>query len=156
MASSTTDFIQTEQWLHYYDIFVRNGFGSYLRVMRKVTFNSTMSDWLNHRDSSSVEYNARSPNENIVHEITEVFVLGLTTMNLTAAQGRHFWNLHPLCSENSLTFHGAEYVFVGVADVSGSLTLDADSAFFAAICDGGSECTNATSVVRNQTLPCTS
>ena len=81
MARSTTDFIQTEQWLHYYDIFVRNGFGS-------------------------------------------------------------------------LTFHGAEYVF-GVADVSGSLTLDTDSAFFAAICDGGSECTNATSVVLNQTLPCT-
>ena len=68
-------------------------------------------------------------------------------------EGRHFWDLHPLCSENSLTFHGAEYVFVGVADVSGSLTLDADSAFFAAICGGGSECTNATSVVLNWTLP---
>ena len=25
VASSTTDFIQTEQWLHYCDIFVRNG-----------------------------------------------------------------------------------------------------------------------------------
>ena len=61
VASSTTDFTQTEQWLHYYNIFVRNGFGSYLRVMRKVTFNSTMSDWLIHRDSSSVEYNAGSP-----------------------------------------------------------------------------------------------
>ena len=34
VSSSTTDFIQTEQWLHYYDIFVRNGFGSYLRVMQ--------------------------------------------------------------------------------------------------------------------------
>ena len=33
VASSTTDFIQTEQWLHYYDILVRIGFGSYWRVM---------------------------------------------------------------------------------------------------------------------------
>ena len=61
VSSSTTDFIQTVQWLHYYDIFVRNGFGSYLRVMRKVTFNSAMDDWFIYRDSSSVEYNAGIP-----------------------------------------------------------------------------------------------
>ena len=67
--------------------------------------------------------------------------------------GCHFEDLHPLCSETSLTYHGAEYVFVGVADVS--LTLDADSALFAATCGGGSECTNAASVVLNETLPCT-
>ena len=35
-----------------------------------------------------------------------------------------------------------------------SLTLDADSALFAAICGGGSECTIAASVL-NETLPCT-
>ena len=61
VASSTTDFIQTEQWLHYYNIFVRNGSGSYLWVMRKIIFHSVMGDWLIHRDSSSVEYNARNP-----------------------------------------------------------------------------------------------
>ena len=58
-------------------------------------------------------------------------------------EGRHFWDLHPLCSETSLTSHGAEYDFVGVANVSGSVTLDADSALFAAIRGSGSECTNA-------------
>ena len=30
-------------------------------MRRKFTFNSTISDWLIHRDSSSVEYNAGSP-----------------------------------------------------------------------------------------------
>ena len=70
-------------------------------------------------------------------------------------KGRHLWDLHPLCSETSLTSHGAESVFVGVADVSGSSTLDADCAFFEAICGGGSECTNAASVALNETLPCT-
>ena len=34
VSSSTTDFIQTEQWLHHYDTFVRNGFENYLWVMQ--------------------------------------------------------------------------------------------------------------------------
>ena len=68
-------------------------------------------------------------------------------------EGCHFEDLHPLCSETSLTSYGADYVLIGVADVS--LTLDADSALFAAICGGGSECTKAASVVLNETLPCT-
>ena len=50
-----------QPWLHYYDIFARNGFRSYLRVIRKIIFNSAMGDLLIHRDSSSVEYNTRSP-----------------------------------------------------------------------------------------------
>ena len=45
----------------YYDTFVRNTFGSYLQVMREVTFSPVMSVWLIHRDSSPVEYNAGSP-----------------------------------------------------------------------------------------------
>ena len=36
--------------------------------------------------------------------------------------------MHPLRSETSFDLHGVEYVFVGVADVSGSSKLDADSA----------------------------
>ena len=40
-------------------------------------------------------------------------------------------------------------------NLSGSLNLDADSVFSAAICGGGSKCTNAASVVLNETLPCT-
>ena len=59
------------------------------------------------------------------------------------------FGIYTLLAANQFDFHGAVYVFVGVADESGSFTLDADAAFFAAICDGGSECTNATSVVRN-------
>ena len=63
VTSSTTDFIRTEQGLHCNNIFVRNGFRSYLRVRRKFIFISIMSDWLIHRDSSSVEYNARRPSK---------------------------------------------------------------------------------------------
>ena len=46
------------------------------------------------------------------------------------------------CSETSLTSQGAEYHFVGVTEVSGSLTLARD-------------CTNKATVVLNETLSCT-
>ena len=70
-------------------------------------------------------------------------------------EGRHFGDLHPLCSITSFASHGAEYDCVIVADVSGSLTLDADSALFAAIRGSGSECTKADLMVLNETFPCT-
>ena len=57
----TTDFIPTKEWLHYYDIFARNCFKSYLRVIRQFIFNSAMGDLLIHKDSSSVEYYTASP-----------------------------------------------------------------------------------------------
>ena len=81
VAISTRDFMQTEQWLHYYDMFVHNAFGSYLEVMREVTFSPDMGDWLTHRDCFSFEYNEREPNENFAREIMQLFVLGLTKMN---------------------------------------------------------------------------
>ena len=52
VSSSTIGFIETEQWLHFYDIFVQNTFGSYLQVMRKVTFSPVTSDWLIQGDGS--------------------------------------------------------------------------------------------------------
>ena len=63
VSSSTTDFIQTEQWLHFYDIFVRKTSESYLQVMRKVTISPVISDWLIQGDGSSVECNAGSPSK---------------------------------------------------------------------------------------------
>ena len=35
---------QTEMWLNYYDIFVRNAFGSFRDVLREVTYNPIMGD----------------------------------------------------------------------------------------------------------------
>ena len=70
-----------EQWLHYYDIFVRNALGICFQVMREVTFSPVMGDWLTHRDSSSVEYNDREPNENFAREIIQLFFWGLIKMN---------------------------------------------------------------------------
>ena len=61
VTSSTSNFIRTEQGLHYKNIFVGNGFGCYLRVRREVIFSPVMGDWLIHRDISSVEYNGGSP-----------------------------------------------------------------------------------------------
>ena len=38
VVSSTTVFIQTKQWLLYYDIFRRNGFGGLLAGDAEITF----------------------------------------------------------------------------------------------------------------------
>ena len=55
-----------------------------------------------------------------------------------------FENLHPLCSETSLTC----YVLILFSSYGGRVIDSADSAVYAAICGGGSECTNAASVVQ--------
>ena len=44
-----------ERWLHYYDIFARNGFKSYFMVIRKFIFNSTMGDLLIHMVAHPLE-----------------------------------------------------------------------------------------------------
>ena len=59
--------------------------------------------------------------------------------------GRHFWDLHPHCSVASLTSHGAVYFFDSLCRLC----------FLSAICGGGSECANATSMVLSDTLRCT-
>ena len=64
-------------------------------------------------------------------------------------ESRLFLGSTPSWQRDQFDFHGAEYVFVGVAVVSRSLILNANSAFSAVIYDGNFEYTNATSVVRN-------
>merc|ERR1719203_2208308 len=54
---------ETELWLNYYDIFVRNAFGSYKDVLREVTYSPLMGNFLTHTGSSSYDYNNKFPNE---------------------------------------------------------------------------------------------
>ena len=56
----------------------------------------------------------------------------------------HFQDLHPHCCKTSVTLTALKYVFVDVANVSDSLTLEADSVFFDVIHDGGPDCTIGT------------
>ena len=49
-----------------------------------------------------------------------------------------FFGSTPSLQQDQFDFHGAVYVFVGVAVVSSSLIPNANSAFFAVISDGNS------------------
>jgi len=52
-----TSTIQTETWLQYYDIFVRHAFGSYKDILKEVSYNDVMSQWLSFYDNQSLQHN---------------------------------------------------------------------------------------------------
>jgi hypothetical protein len=84
--SSESDLL-TEANTVYYDIFVRNAFGSYRDVLKEVSFNPLMSEMLTYHGSRSlgvawlwhkrIEY----PDENYAREIMQLFTVGLLKLN---------------------------------------------------------------------------
>ena len=64
-----------EVWTAYYDIFVRNAFGSFRDIMREVSFNPVMAKYLTFFRSSSFAFKGSAPDQNygrhsIIHQIT--------------------------------------------------------------------------------------
>lgn len=48
---------QIEGWLQYYDIFVRNSFGSYKNILKEISFTDVMGKWLSFYNNMSLQYN---------------------------------------------------------------------------------------------------
>jgi uncharacterized protein (DUF1501 family)/uncharacterized protein (DUF1800 family) len=77
----------TEWFLHYYDIFVRNAFGSYLQILKEVAFSPLMADMLSYRNSKSLAFTLVNdgrtvyPDENFAREILQLFSVGLWRLN---------------------------------------------------------------------------
>ena len=73
-VGSTGGFVpNTETWLIYYDIFVRHAFGNYRNVLKEVSFNQLMSEWLSFKRNASIQYaldngNEIYPDENYARE----------------------------------------------------------------------------------------
>jgi cullin-associated NEDD8-dissociated protein 1 len=82
MAGFSSNPLNNEAWVNYYDIFVRNAFGNYRDVLREVTYSPLMGDYLSFRDSQSRDEDRRYPDENYAREIMQLFSIGL-------------WELHP-------------------------------------------------------------
>jgi cullin-associated NEDD8-dissociated protein 1 len=72
----------TEMWVNYYDIFVRNAFGSYRDVLREVTYSPVMGSYLTFLKNTAYDHNHNYPDENYAREIMQLFTIGL-------------WELHP-------------------------------------------------------------
>jgi len=73
----------TEFFLAYYDIFVRNAFGTYGDVLREVSYSPAMGEMLSYVNGQSLSYSKRwlglelFPDENYARELMQLFTIGL-------------------------------------------------------------------------------
>eukprot|EP00475_Leptophrys_vorax_P010663 TRINITY_DN1725_c0_g1_i1.p1 TRINITY_DN1725_c0_g1~~TRINITY_DN1725_c0_g1_i1.p1 ORF type:complete len:2015 (+),score=508.39 TRINITY_DN1725_c0_g1_i1:40-6084(+) len=80
-------FDESETFLNYYDIFVRNAFGNYFDVMKQVSYSGMMGTMLTYLGvysyQRSVEVNGfgNYPDENYARELMQLFSLGLNKLN---------------------------------------------------------------------------
>jgi len=84
----STQSDRTEQFLAYYDIFVRNAFGNYRDVLREISYNALMAENLSFLGSKSSAYVLEryrvktSADENFAREIMQLFTMGLVQLNM--------------------------------------------------------------------------
>merc|ERR1712232_2406 len=81
------DLANTEASLQYYDIFVRNAFGSYRDILKEVAFSEKMAKMLSSVGNKSYQYlestgKAAFPDENFAREIMQLFSIGLYKLNM--------------------------------------------------------------------------
>jgi hypothetical protein len=81
------DGINTETTIQYYDIFVRNAFGSYREILKQVAFSPRMGEMLSSLNSKSPQFsidygNPAFPDENFAREIMQLFSIGLDKLNM--------------------------------------------------------------------------
>jgi len=69
--------VSREMWLGFYDIFVRNAFGSYFDVLREVSYSSVMAAYLTYLDNQAWAVSGTAPDENYAREIMQLFSIGL-------------------------------------------------------------------------------
>ena len=78
---------QSEAFLKYYDIFVRNAFGNYFDILKEVAYSPMMGEMLSFLNSRSRQdlYSSNSllvfPDENFAREIMQLFTIGLVKLN---------------------------------------------------------------------------
>jgi uncharacterized protein (DUF1800 family) len=66
----------------YYDIFVKNGFGAFRKILNDVTYSSSMGFYLSHLNNRKGDLSInRFPDENFAREIMQLFTIGLWKLN---------------------------------------------------------------------------
>ncbi|GMH88299.1 hypothetical protein TrST_g6936 [Triparma strigata] len=78
---------ETELFQQYYDIFVRNAFGTYRDVLKEVSYSPMMGTMLTFLQSKSLAYSLGEgselyPDENYAREIKQLFTIGLHQLNM--------------------------------------------------------------------------
>ena len=60
---------QNEMWLNLYDIFVRHAFGNFRDVLREVTYNPIMGDYLTFKRNRAFDESNNYPDENFARRL---------------------------------------------------------------------------------------
>ncbi|CAK0794555.1 unnamed protein product [Prorocentrum cordatum] len=115
--------VLSEAWLTYYDIFVRNAFGNYRDVLREVTYNPIMGEYLSFRGSRSLDADGAYPDENYAREIMQLFTIGLWELHQngtrkTDADGNYL----PTYSNDDITSFAR--VFTGFSEQPPRLNIE--------------------------------
>lgn len=82
----------TEQFLHYYDIFVRNALGNYRDVLVQVAYSPLMAEMLSYQNGHSTDYvwhttrRLEYADENFARELMQLFTIGLVPLALDGSQ----------------------------------------------------------------------
>jgi len=76
----------TEPWLNYYDIFLRNAFGSFYDILREVTYSPVMGGYLTYINNWAYDRTSRHPDENYAREIMQLFTIGLVMLEEDGSQ----------------------------------------------------------------------
>ena len=71
---------QTEHWVFYYDILVRNAFGNLRSILTEISFNGMMAGYLSFHGSGSLASSGTLPDENYAREIMQLFSIGLVEL----------------------------------------------------------------------------
>ncbi len=87
ISPAAMESYNTEIFLSYYDIFVRNAFGNYRDILREVSYSPQMAIMLTYFESKSSEYTwtngqKQYADENFAREIMQLFTIGLLKLNL--------------------------------------------------------------------------
>jgi len=78
---------ESEIFLNYYDIFIRNAFGNYFDILKEVSYSPMMGEMLSFLGSRSTQDTFQRygvvvfPDENFAREIMQLFTIGLVQLN---------------------------------------------------------------------------
>ena len=77
-----------ELYVNFYDIFVRNAFGSFGRLLREVTYSPVMATYLTYLNSKATDSDGTYPDENYAREIMQLFTIGTELLEQDGSQVR--------------------------------------------------------------------
>ena len=76
--------LRARAYAHYHDVLARNALGSYRTLLKDVTVNPAMGNWLSFRGNIRLGRNGSTsqPDENYAREIQQLFTIGLIELNM--------------------------------------------------------------------------